>query len=229
MTAPSSPGGRSPLWIAGVALIGVGVLSGVVGLIGLGTGGEGEPSASAAPPPSSAPAEPGTGGVPGDGTQPGATGAPGAGGNSPLTPGAPGTPGAVGGPAAPGAGAPGGQPVTDGGTAGSGSGSAGSGGSGGSGVAARPTLRVYNNSTIKGLAEKAAEEFRANGWTVSAVQNYPQGIIPATTVYYRNNAEKSAADEMARRWNIRSEPRFAGIQDASPGIIVIITKDFKAA
>lgn len=244
MTAPSSPGGRSPLWIAGVALVGVGVLSGVVGLIGLGTGGGSEePNASAAPPPSSAPAEPGTAVPPGDGTAPGtppgapgapgtpgAPGAPGGPGTSPLTPGAPGTPGALGGPAAPGApgaGGLGGQPVADGGAS---AGAAGSGGAGGSGVAARPAVRVYNNSTIKGLAEKAAEEFRASGWSVASVQNYPQGVIPATTVYYRQGtAEKSAADEMARRWGMRAEPRFAGIQDATPGIIVIITKDFKAA
>ncbi|TCK20081.1 LytR C-terminal domain-containing protein [Pseudonocardia endophytica] len=232
MTAPT-PGGRSPLFIAGVALVGVGVLSGVVGLIGLGTGGGTSPEASASPPPSSAPAEPGTGAPPGDGTTPGASGAPGApgtpggAGTSPLTPGAPGTPGAVGGPPAPGAGGSGGQPITDGGAS---AGGAGGGSGGGAGVAARPAVRVYNNSTVKGLAEKAAEEFRANGWAVSSVQNYPQGVIPATTVYYRpGTAEKTAADEMARKWGMRSEARFAGIQDATPGIIVIITKDFKAA
>ncbi len=97
-------------------------------------------------------------------------------------------------------------------------------------MVARPVVRVYNNSTIKGLAEKAAAEFRASGWTVASVQNYSQGVIPATTVYYRPGTnEKAAADEMARRWGMRSEPRFPGIQDATPGIIVIITKDFKAA
>lgn len=245
MTAPSSPGGRSPLWIAGVALVGVGVLSGVVGLAGLSTGGSQEPNASAEPPPSSAPGEPGTAVPPGDGTAPGAApggpggpavpgtpgapGTPGGPGTSPLTPGAPGTPGALGGPA-PGGPAPGGQPVTDGGAAAGAGGGGGASSGGGSAVAARPAVRVYNNSTVKGLAEKAAEEFRASGWNVAAVQNYSQGVIPATTVYYRQGtAEKSAADEMARRWGMRAEPRFAGIQDATPGMIVIITKDFKAA
>ena len=90
-------------------------------------------------------------------------------------------------------------------------------------------VRVYNNSKIKDLAEKAADRFRAAGWTVSSVSNYSQGIIPATTVYYRQGtAEKQAAEQMAARWGMRAEARFSGIQDATPGIIVIITKDFKA-
>ncbi|MYW74837.1 LytR family transcriptional regulator, partial [Pseudonocardia sp. SID8383] len=66
MTAPAS-GGQSPLKIAGIALIGVGVVAAVVGLIGLTGGGEdggnqaAPPSASAEPAPAPAPA-------PGDGT-----------------------------------------------------------------------------------------------------------------------------------------------------------------
>ncbi|MCO7195947.1 LytR C-terminal domain-containing protein, partial [Pseudonocardia sp. McavD-2-B] len=118
---------------------------------------------------------------------------------------------------------------------GAGSGSAGQGGSGsaageGSAVAARPVVRIYNNSTIRGLAEKAAGEFRTNGWTVSQVQNYSQGVIPTTTVYYRQGTdEKAAAEEIAKKFGIRSEPRFDGIQDATPGVIVIVTRDFSAA
>lgn len=219
MTAPAS-GGQSPLKIAGIALVGVGVVAAVVGLIGLTGGGEdggnqaAPPSASAEPAPAPAPedgtgddATPGTGATPAPGT-PGET--------SPFTPGAPGTPGSPG-------------------YEGAGPGSAGQGGSGsaageGSAVAARPVVRIYNNSTIRGLAEKAAGEFRTNGWTVSQVQNYSQGVIPTTTVYYRQGtAEKAAAEEIAKKFGIRSEPRFDGIQDATPGVIVIVTRDFSAA
>ncbi|MEU9818588.1 LytR C-terminal domain-containing protein [Pseudonocardia alni] len=231
MTAPAS-GGQSPLKIAGIALIGVGVVAAVVGLIGLTGGGEdggnqaAPPSASAEPAPAPAPA-PGDG--TGDGAAPGTgdTPAPGTPGEtSPFTPGAPGTPGS---PGYDGAGPAVAAPPA------AGSGSAGQGGSGsaageGSAVAARPVVRIYNNSTIRGLAEKAAGEFRTNGWTVSQVQNYSQGVIPTTTVYYRQGtAEKAAAEEIAKKFGIRSEPRFDGIQDATPGVIVIVTRDFSAA
>ncbi len=231
MTAPAS-GGQSPLKIAGIALIGVGVVAAVVGLIGLTGGGEdggnqaAPPSASAEPAPAPAPAPgdgtgdgaaPGTGGTPAPGT-PGET--------SPFTPGAPGTPGS---PGYDGAGPAVAAPPA------AGSGSTGQSGSGsaageGSAVAARPVVRIYNNSTIRGLAEKAAGEFRTNGWTVSQVQNYSQGVIPTTTVYYRQGTdEKAAAEEIAKKFGIRSEPRFDGIQDATPGVIVIVTRDFSAA
>lgn len=231
MTAPAS-GGQSPLKIAGIALIGVGVVAAVVGLIGLTGGGEdggnqaAPPSASAEPAPAPAPA-PGDG--TGDGTAPGTGGtpAPGTPGEtSPFTPGAPGTPGS---PGYDGAGPAVAAPPA------AGSGSTGQGGSGsaageGSAVAARPVVRIYNNSTIRGLAEKAAGEFRTNGWTVSQVQNYSQGVIPTTTVYYRQGTdEKAAAEEIAKKFGIRSEPRFDGIQDATPGVIVIVTRDFSAA
>lgn len=231
MTAPAS-GGQSPLKIAGIALIGVGVVAAVVGLIGLTGGGEdggnqaAPPSASAEPAPAPAPA-PGDG--TGDGAAPGTgdTPAPGTPGEtSPFTPGAPGTPGS---PGYDGAGPAVAAPPA------AGSGSAGQGGSGsaageGSAVAARPVVRIYNNSTIRGLAEKAAGEFRTNGWTVSQVQNYSQGVIPTTTVYYRQGTgEKAAAEEIAKKFGIRSEPRFDGIQDATPGVIVIVTRDFSAA
>ncbi|MEJ8281020.1 LytR C-terminal domain-containing protein [Pseudonocardia spirodelae] len=233
MTAPAS-GGQSPLRIAGIALIGVGVIAGVVGLFGLGGGG-GEGGSQAAPPSPTASAsaapEPGAGGDTGTGTAapgaspaPGTPGAPGAGQDtSPLTPGAPGTPGS---PGYDGAGPAVAAPPA--------AGSGGSGGSasasGGSSAAARPAVRIYNNSTIRGLAEKAAGEFRTNGWNVSQVQNYSQGVIPTTTVYYRQGtAEKAAAEEIAAKFGMRAEPRFDGIQDATPGVIVIVTRDFSAA
>ncbi|MEU6699303.1 LytR C-terminal domain-containing protein [Pseudonocardia sp. NPDC046786] len=229
MTAPAS-GGTSPLKIAGIALIGVGVLAGVVGLSGLGGGDE---SPQAAPPPATADPAPGGDGAapaPGedgadgaDGAAPGGEGADGgAPGTSPFTPGAPGTPGS---PGFDGTGADGAPPPpaaagpAPGGTA-----------SEGSAVAVRPAVRIYNNSTIRGLAEQAAGKFRSNGWTVSQVQNYSAGVIPTTTVYYRTGtAEKAAADEIARAFGIRAEPRFDGIQDATPGVIVIVTRDFSAA
>lgn len=86
-------------------------------------------------------------------------------------------------------------------------------------------IRVYNNSTISGLAQTAADDMTNAGWSVIEVGNYSQGVIPTSTVYYQPGQE-SAADTLAAEFGLRSEPRFDGLQSASPGIIVIITKDY---
>lgn len=88
-------------------------------------------------------------------------------------------------------------------------------------------VRIYNNSTIKGLASRAADDFRRGGWNVVEVGNYSQGIIATATVYYRpGTAEEAAARELAQTYGMRVEPRFAGIQAASAGVIVIVTNDY---
>jgi hypothetical protein len=93
---------------------------------------------------------------------------------------------------------------------------------------AKSALRVYNNSTITGLAARAAADFRASGWPVDAVANYPQGVIPSTTVYYRpGTAEQASAESLAAAFGMRSEARFQGLDEATPGLIVIVTNDFK--
>ncbi|MEU7813770.1 LytR C-terminal domain-containing protein, partial [Pseudonocardia sp. NPDC049154] len=109
---------------------------------------------------------------------------------------------------------------------------AGAGGAGGygGGAAAAPTLplRVYNNSTVEGLAARAASDFRNGGWTVTDTTGYPYGVIPSSTVYYRpGTSEQASADRLAQEYGLRVEPRFDGIQDASPGLIVIVTQDYK--
>jgi hypothetical protein len=102
----------------------------------------------------------------------------------------------------------------------------GAGGDGGSGVAKGP-IRVYNNSTITGLATDAAGDFRARGWDVGEVANYPFGIISTTTVYYRpGTAEQGVAEQLGQEFGLRVNPRFEGLKDATPGVIVIVTNDF---
>lgn len=91
-------------------------------------------------------------------------------------------------------------------------------------------VRVYNNSTISGLAVKAADEVRANGWTVEGTGNYSQGTIPTTTVYFRPGTdEEASAKELAGVLRARVEPRFDGIQSSAPGLILIVTNDFQGA
>jgi LytR cell envelope-related transcriptional attenuator len=89
-------------------------------------------------------------------------------------------------------------------------------------------VRVYNNSTIKGLAAQAAADLRADGWNVVEAANYPYGIIPTTTAYFTPGTdEETAAKALATTFGMHAEPRFGGIQDASPGVIVIVTNDYQ--
>jgi hypothetical protein len=99
---------------------------------------------------------------------------------------------------------------------------------GGGAAVAHGPVRVYNNSTITGLAARAAQDFRADGWQVAQVANYPTGVIATSTVYYRpGTAEQSAASSLASAFGLRVEPRFTGIDDATPGLIVIVTNDYQ--
>lgn len=100
-------------------------------------------------------------------------------------------------------------------------------GKGESGVG-RAEVRVYNNSTIRGLAARAAGDLAAQGWTVTDVGNYPCGTIPTTTVYYQEGTgQRADAEAIGAEFGMRVMPRFPGIAHASPGLIVIVTKDYR--
>lgn len=269
MTSPAPSEGPSRRRVAGLALLGVGVVAAIIGLASLALDGDDDGS-TAAPPPTTATADPSAGAtstdgaLPTDGTAPGAP-VPGTPGTTSPTEGIAAPPGGAGAPTpgapAPGAPAPG-APGADGagsgdagsggadsggaGAGGAGSGDAGSGGAGAGGAgsgdgrgagsgggdsqvsAVRSAVRVYNNSTIGGLAARAAEDFRTAGWPVEEVGNYPSGIIPTSTVYYRPGTnEKRSAETLGSEFSLRVEPRFEGLTDASPGVIVIVTNDYQ--
>lgn len=86
-------------------------------------------------------------------------------------------------------------------------------------------VRVFNNSTISGLAADTASTLESGGWTVAETGNYSSGNVAKTTVYYSANsaAEKAAAQEIAAELGVTAEQRFSGIASASPGVIVIVT------
>lgn len=101
----------------------------------------------------------------------------------------------------------------------------------GTGTPTPPTkgqpVRVFNNSTITGLAARAADDFRAQGWNIVEVGNYAQGTIPTSTAYFRAGTEEEpAARELGGAFGLRVEPRFPGIQNANVGVIVIVTNDY---
>ncbi|MGW5720637.1 LytR C-terminal domain-containing protein [Amycolatopsis sp. NPDC003865] len=196
-----------PMKAAGVALVGVAIIAAVIGGISALSGDNGSNEAG----PSGTPTQPGTSG----GTSaPPATSSTATPPSNPTsaspTPPASTTP------------APGGQPTQ---------GQPGQPGRPGDQQASNKwvTVRVFNNSTIKGLADRAAEDFRGGGWNVNEVSNYSQGIIPTTTAYYRPGTdEEAAAKQLAQEFGIKAEPRFPGIESASPGVIVIVTKEYQS-
>jgi hypothetical protein len=117
-------------------------------------------------------------------------------------------------------------PIVPGGTGG-GVGSGAGGGGGGTAAFGGVPVRVYNNSMIPGLAEKAGDQMRSRGFDVVETGNYAQGVVPVSTAYYRpGTGEQGAADAVAAQFGLRSEPRFPGIANASPGVIVIATNNW---
>jgi hypothetical protein len=88
-------------------------------------------------------------------------------------------------------------------------------------------VRVYNNSTIRGLAARAAHDLTAAGWTVVEVGNYARGVIPTTTVYYQEGTDQRAdAQALGAQFRMRVELRFPGIENAGSGLVVIVTNDY---
>lgn len=245
MTAPAPSGGPSPLRIGGLALLGVGAVAGIIGIATLATGGaDGGTSAAPSTSVTAAPGDgftptdgvtppggvaPTNGIAPGDGTAPGdGAGAPGGDGGVPVPSFGPNPTGGI---AAPGTGGTGGTGTGGTGSGGSGAASGGgsAGGSGGGAENVRMPLRVYNNSTIPGLAARGAADFESAGWTVTDTGGY-NGLIPTSTVYYREGtAERDAAEFLGSAFGLRVEPRFEGIEDSSDGVIVILTRDYQGA
>ena len=96
-------------------------------------------------------------------------------------------------------------------------------------AAARAPLTVLNNSTIRGLADRAAGEVQNQGWQVAQVGNFG-GRLAATTVYYTpgDGAGQAAANELAREFPQIDQvlPRYAGLPPTPAGIVLVVTKDW---
>ncbi|MFC7341202.1 LytR C-terminal domain-containing protein [Saccharopolyspora griseoalba] len=89
-------------------------------------------------------------------------------------------------------------------------------------------VRVFNNSTISGLAHRAAEDFKRSGYEVPEVGNYARTTVPTTTFYYRpGTSEEKLAEEVAAYFGAEAKPRFPEIERSGDGIIAIITNDYQ--
>lgn len=88
-------------------------------------------------------------------------------------------------------------------------------------------VRVFNNSTISGLAHRAAQDFKHAGYHVPVEDNYARSRIPTTTFYYRAGTdEEKLAKEIAAYFGARAEPRIPQIEHLDDGIIAIVTNDY---
>jgi hypothetical protein len=96
-------------------------------------------------------------------------------------------------------------------------------------TSARAPLTVLNNSTIRGLADRAAGEVQNRGWQVAQVGNFA-GRLATTTVYYTpgDAAGQAAANELAREFPQIDQvlPRYAGLPPTPAGIVLVVTKDW---
>ena len=93
----------------------------------------------------------------------------------------------------------------------------------------RLPLTVLNNSTVRGLGERAAGEARAAGWTVVSVGNFA-GVIPVTTVYYTpgDPAQRAAAEQLKIDLPKiqRVMPRYEGLPPTPTGVVLVVTRDW---
>ncbi|WP_447005372.1 LytR C-terminal domain-containing protein [Saccharothrix isguenensis] len=216
MTKPEqSTGPAHPARAAGYALLGVAAIALVIGVASLFVGGPDDDTPAAQPTPPSATS--GTPGTPGTSDTPGTSETPG----TSDTPGASDTASPTSEPTTP---APSDEPPTVDPT----TGAADTPPPPPVATIPKPPVRVYNNSTTQGLAARATGDVERAGWQVAEKGNYSSGNIPTTTVYYRPGTnEESSARELATLLKAEVKPRFDGIQAAQPGIIVIVTNDYK--
>lgn len=92
-----------------------------------------------------------------------------------------------------------------------------------SAVASAP-VRVFNNSEVSGLAAQTASFLEDEGFTVSETGNYSEGLLTRTSVFYGTSpGEQQTATAVAEALGVSAQPRFEGIRDAPPGVIVIVT------
>lgn len=86
---------------------------------------------------------------------------------------------------------------------------------------------VLNNSTVTGLASRAAEDVRADGWTVREVGNLT-GRTPTTTVYYpEGRADAARALAAAVGVGVGGvQPRPDGLPGPGEALVLVVTSDF---
>jgi hypothetical protein len=94
---------------------------------------------------------------------------------------------------------------------------------------ARAPLTVLNNSTVAGLADRAAAAAERRGWRVAQVGNFA-GRLPVSTAYYTpgNAVEERAARQLAAEFPQVGQvlPRYPGLPPTPAGVVLVVTRDW---
>jgi len=89
---------------------------------------------------------------------------------------------------------------------------------------AKSDVLVFNISSSKGVAGRAAEQLKDAGYNVTKVDNLSLPGVSATTVYFGSAAgEHETADAVGQLLKAPVAPRTPGITDQPPGVIVVVT------
>ncbi len=89
---------------------------------------------------------------------------------------------------------------------------------------AKADVRVYNISSIDGVAEGTANRLREAGWNVTETGNLSLPEVVGTTVFFSDApGEREAADEVGKLLEAPVQPRVPEIVDQPPGVVVAVT------
>ncbi|MGH3967783.1 MAG: LytR C-terminal domain-containing protein [Mycobacterium sp.] len=86
-------------------------------------------------------------------------------------------------------------------------------------------VRVYNVSEQEGVAAHTADQLKADGYNVTAVDNLPSvSDVTKTTVYYTDApGEHQTAEAVGKLLDAPVEPRIHDLDEQPPGVIVLVT------
>ncbi|MGE2832960.1 LytR C-terminal domain-containing protein [Mycobacterium sp. SMC-4] len=86
----------------------------------------------------------------------------------------------------------------------------------------RPEVRVFNISTVPGAAESTANRLRDDGWTIADTGNLELPETTVTTVYFGDESEQKAAEDIGRLLEAPVAPRVPQLEEQPAGVIVAV-------
>jgi len=84
-------------------------------------------------------------------------------------------------------------------------------------------VRVYNISSMEGVAGRTRDELTAAGFRVTEVGNLTVPEVGATTVYFTDaDGEHATADAVGQKLGAPVQPRIPALSNQPPGVIVLV-------
>jgi hypothetical protein len=90
--------------------------------------------------------------------------------------------------------------------------------------APKADVLVFNISSSKGVAGRAADQLKQGGFNVTKVDNLTLPDVSKTTVYFTDApGEHETADAVGQLLKAPVAPRTKDVADQPPGVIVVVT------